>query len=423
MSLPKSDLVKSEINSFSNQTVVPSGNLVGEYVFGAEFKAVLCNPSSVLNNYSLYCDFSDNGYDLLKSVEITDDNHTRIIAPFVKIRFVNDDINPDTVSLITYLSSNEISPIDEQLNTIIAGVNLLHTDLTTGGGGPASSVSIVSSITLQTHDADALDQLGDIKGELITLNQEIANPTSVQPITGTIYGILQDEANNKVSTTQNGAKIGIDANIINTSIPVSGTINANIYGSHDGTTFHHILTTPTGKILVNSSTQDGNGTNITSTTLGTSQCLDVAVQNTSIAIKNETGGAITTKSQPANSQQVGASLSFTKPYDTTNPSSFYNAQIGSSVSTTGFLNGAGLVQITSVSGSNPYIYPNIYLQASPDNTNWFDLSSNSFNTTGFYNIQAYNAILYPYLRLYVKFDSVMNTDNITFSCNAWIVQK
>lgn len=232
----------------------------------------------------------------------------------------------------------------------------------------------------------------------------VSNFPSTQNISGSVK--IVDVANNPQTFTNVGLKNCSDTYLINQSL------DTHCYGSSDGTTWHHLKTNPTGVLSTNAMVETNNGT-LTSTVNGTINALDVQIKNSTI----------TTVSQPSNSQSVGTSLTFNKPYDTINPSSFYNAQIGTSVSTTGFLNGAGLVQITSTAFSNPYSYPNIYLQASPDNTNWFDLSSYSFNTTGFYNIQAYNVILYPYLRLYVKFDSIMQTDTINFSCNAWIVQK
>jgi hypothetical protein len=84
---------------------------------------------------------------------------------------------------------------------------------------------------------------------------------------------------------------------------LNSNLNTRIFGSHDGTTWHHILTTPQGKILVNSSTQDGNGTNISSTVESTKTGLDTYIINPSIQVSNiwlSNIGSIDTKATTIN---------------------------------------------------------------------------------------------------------------------------
>lgn len=310
----------------------------------------------------------------------------------------------------------------EPINSLVLGKNDVLNNV---------YLSLNNEQKLKVIDTSGNSALSQIFTEVLDIKNEVLNPTSVQPITGTVFSILQDESNNKITSTANGTKIGEDVNIINNSLNCSvsnittcdtanthitnTTFNSNCYGSSDGTTWHHLKTNPTGVLSTNSTIETNNGelTSTLGTGTGTYNALDVQIKNTSIV-------AI---SQNANSQSVASSIFVSKPVDMTNPSSFYNVQIGSSVSTNGFLYGAGLVQITGYSASQSWIYPNIYIQQSPDNINWFDSSSSSFNTNGYYNIQIYNAVLYPYLRIYAKFDSISQSDYVSYSANAWIVQK
>ncbi len=50
-------------------------------------------------------------------------------------------------------------------------------------------------------------------------------------------GIISDSTGNKVTTTTNSGKIGLDINVSNTTVPVSGTVSANISGSISNTGF------------------------------------------------------------------------------------------------------------------------------------------------------------------------------------------
>jgi len=86
-----------------------------------------------------------------------------------------------------------------------------------------------------------------------------------------------------------GTETGLGVSILNTSVPVSGSVSANItndfinshiYGSSDGVAFHHIKTNNNGVVSCNSVIQDANGTDLTSTLISGKQSLDVNVANT-----------------------------------------------------------------------------------------------------------------------------------------------
>jgi len=75
--------------------------------------------------------------------------------------------------------------------------------------------------------------------------------------------------------------------------PISGTVtvgntslDTHCYGSSNGTTWHHLATDSNGQLNVHSKTQDGAGTDITSTTISTKQALDVNVAGGSISISS-----------------------------------------------------------------------------------------------------------------------------------------
>jgi len=123
------NLIKSNENSFNNVTVLSGGQLIGSFVYVGEFEGILCYPVTINNNFSLYAQYSDNGTTILKEFDITTLNYSRVIAPYFRIRFVNNSINSDLVSMVSYLSTQDLSAIDEQLNIIIQGISSIEGEL------------------------------------------------------------------------------------------------------------------------------------------------------------------------------------------------------------------------------------------------------------------------------------------------------
>lgn len=199
----------------------------------------------------------------------------------------------------------------------------------TGGYG-ALSVKSVDGATESTAyaiytDTQAINsKLEDIKLELET----IANESTLEEIALTLNDNLIKCDTDSVTilndfvleATFEESNLAICARLdtINTSIqgitPGGGSSNSNvtvlnsslnthIYGSSDGTTWHHILTTPQGRILVNSQTQSGNGDDITSHLVNTDRGLDTYIINASIEVSNiwlSNIGSIDTKATTIN---------------------------------------------------------------------------------------------------------------------------
>jgi hypothetical protein len=106
---------------------------------------------------------------------------------------------------------------------------------------------------------------------------------------GTITGadgkayLYSGNAVTPITATTVSAKSGIDSNIINTSI------DTHCYASANGSTWHHLASDANGQLNVHSKTQDGAGTDITSTLNGAKQSLDVNVANTSVTVSGTVG--------------------------------------------------------------------------------------------------------------------------------------
>jgi len=126
---------------------------------------------------------------------------------------------------------------------------------------------------LTVSDSTTHTELGNIRTFLDTLVVDIKSPATTgallvkvdnqltQPfsVEGTFWQETQPVS---ISTT-------VDSNITNTSIDVHG------YASSDGTTWHHLKSDPTGHLIVHAEARDGNNNRITSTEEGAKRGLDV----------------------------------------------------------------------------------------------------------------------------------------------------
>ena len=81
---------------------------------------------------------------------------------------------------------------------------------------------------------------------------------------------IKDSAGNNLNSTSNA----LNSYITNTSV------DTHCYASSNGTNWHHLSSDANGQLNIHSKTQDGAGTDITSTLNGAKQSLDVNVSNT-----------------------------------------------------------------------------------------------------------------------------------------------
>jgi hypothetical protein len=129
---------------------------------------------------------------------------------------------------------------------------------------------------------------------------DVGNFPATQPISGSV-SVSNFPATQPISGSVSVSSLPAIA-ITNTSFnvgnfpatqPISGSVSvsnasldAHIYGSSDGTTWHHIKTDTNGFINNNSRTHDGTGNNITSTLIGSVRGLDVNIAGGSISVSS-----------------------------------------------------------------------------------------------------------------------------------------
>jgi hypothetical protein len=99
----------------------------------------------------------------------------------------------------------------------------------------------------------------------------------------------------------------LDTNITNSSVDVRS------YASSNGTDWHHIKSDPTGHLIVHSETRDGNNNRITSTEEGAKRGLDVNLINTSVPVSNTDGNALYSRSRDISNAQVATNASVSGP--------------------------------------------------------------------------------------------------------------
>lgn len=287
---------------------------------------------------------------------------------------------------------------------------------------------------------------------------------------GSVNSHIVDIANSPLTFTNVGLKNCADVVINNNSLDV------HCFGSSDGSTFHHLKTNPNGVLSTNAIIETNNGT-LTSTIDDDVNALDVSVKNvvnanmrtsvngllTSTSISgtevynaldvkckgttdisgnvnlktNDNGLLTSTLSGTGNSIHaldvsvknavVTKSQSTNTTLITTNEYCYCSSPTDSKVlgtftaSTDGYLYANALITITNFSQSG-WNQPNIQLQ-SGDGTNWYNESSTSIYQNGTFKISVYNAVIFPYLRLYLDCSSFTSPNTASFNVSGSIFQK
>lgn len=317
-----------------------------------------------------------------------------------------------------------------------------------------------NSLALESTQQDVKTILQNTFTEINEMKTEILNPTSVQPITGVITvdnqptsiqvtNIPSGHLDCYIVNTDQGSTLNV--NVQNASLPVSisGTVpistsshlDVNCFGSSDGIQFHHLKTNNVGVLSTNALIETDNGA-LTSTVSGTINALDVNISNAQVnslvkgidstsqlpvniesnnnSLNSYITNTVTTKTQNSTSTQISLNEYCYCQGSATNKA----LNSGLSVNTNGFLYANAFLNITNFTNSSGnYNYPNIYIQSSPDGTNWLNESSTQVSGNGASKVQLYNMNVFPYLRLYVSNDYITTPNSVTFNVSSWIVQK
>jgi hypothetical protein len=289
------------------------------------------------------------------------------------------------------------------------GIPIKGLDLTTSSSQPI----VMSSGNLHVRDLQ-------LAGALSTLSSQLVSQWSVQN-NGT-FQLLETVPAISGGVRQSGDTTGNAYVVVRNS-----SLDTHIMGSHDGSTWHHILTSPQGKILVNSSTQDGDGNEITSTSSGTIRGLDVNIINSGVnslirandyttsapvtltavnsALRiNTDNQVIAIKAQPINLFTMANNLTVSA-----------NGAFGNTADTEGYLYLGIMLTITNFVGSGH----SVYSQVSPDGTNWGDSNSAYVSGNGTFFIQFYQPAAFRYLRIRAD----MSFSTATYTCTAVLSRR
>ena len=131
-------LFRSATNSFSAKSVAANASFVGTFELVYDFHGIISNAIAT-NPHKIEVQFSDDAAAVIKTVDISDDNHIHVEAIYFRIKFTNLGLTTDIVDVHTYLSQNAISTSSIALqsqqvteltavNTKLAGVLHVNVD-------------------------------------------------------------------------------------------------------------------------------------------------------------------------------------------------------------------------------------------------------------------------------------------------------
>lgn len=390
-----------------------------------------------------------------------------------KATYTEDEISAD---LQLNVRDNKLSRELASMNsTIQEGVYInMETDPVVSGGVKLSGDAATKSLYVNVTNTEAIPVSGTFWQETqpVSGSVSVSNFPETQPVSGSV------NVSNFPETQPVTGTFWQETQPVSGLVGVTGPVDSHLYGYHNSA-WQQVALASSGHLLVNSSTHDGAGNDITSTVDDEVRALDVAVKNvitsnlrTSVngllsssylagptgynaldvsvksigdvnsVLKTATNGTLTStlsgtgnsinsldvnvqntsitaiqKSQPASVQTILTNeiCNCAGPTD--------SRALTTSYDTTGFLYVSVILNITNFSMSG-YGNPTLYLQSSPDGVLWFNESSNSIYQNGPVKIQVYSVLTVPYVRLYLDCNSITPPNIIQFTIStALLCQK
>ncbi len=138
----------------------------------------------------------------------------------------------------------------------------------------SGSVSVSNLFTLDATTQNTNTKLDTIHTDLDGLTYDTNSFLNVNVAAGSISVSsvnIKDSSGNNLNSTSNA----LNSYITNTSL------DNHMYASSNGSLWHHLSSDSNGQLNIHSKTQDGAGTDITSSLIGSKQSLDVNIANTS----------------------------------------------------------------------------------------------------------------------------------------------
>jgi hypothetical protein len=191
--------------------------------------------------------------------------------------FALESGNLATISSKTTSIDNKI--YNDNFNTEAIQVQVKNSSLTVDTGLTGLATSALQTTgngkldTINTSIGTTNTKLDTIHNDLDGLTFDGSSNLNVNIASGTISVSsvnIKDSSGNNLNSTSNA----LNSYITNTSV------DTHCYASSNGTNWHHLSSDANGQLNIHSKTQDGAGTDITSTLNGVKQSLDVNVSNT-----------------------------------------------------------------------------------------------------------------------------------------------
>ena len=235
--------------------------------------------------------------------------------------------------------------VSNQISGFATETTLSQIDMTLSSGSLATQSTVENKannnlrVDLYADNGTAQEKLTSVSGKLEVHNMDakISEVTSALTTTNTYLDRNQYDASGNLKTF-----------IENSSL------DCHIYGSSDGSTWHHIKTNPNGVVSTNSILETDSGA-LTATVSGNYNSLDVSVKNSSL------------------------------PVNSINSGSWGNASNNSSLNGNQYTSGIDIsasayIYVIYRDGSTG-VFDSIQVEFSFDNTNWYYLGDSIFPST------------------------------------------
>lgn len=195
-------LFKSSANSFLSAHINPASSLVGKFESAFDFNGIICHVVSE-KAHKIEIQFSDDGVNPIKTVNISDDLHSYVIATYFRVKISNDSTVSTTCDVHTYLTQNGINTGSATVEQQIQQSTTLQSLDTKQDQNYLKLQAIDTKLgnVLNVH----VDNLGTgpaleatqllVKEELANLNGKLPTSLGVKPTTGSMSVVIAPDSN------------------------------------------------------------------------------------------------------------------------------------------------------------------------------------------------------------------------------------
>lgn len=258
----------TQIGSWSTNTLAGDGTSIGHHTNSLDVYTT--NLPTNYSNVALQQDILSN-LQTLSNKFSTSSGGNEV--------FVSAKINNNPFVYIAKRNGNDQQLLADTAGYLYTNANITNTNLAISNVALDTNLSVLNS-NIATINTNLNDNLNTT---IVNSNVSVDVKNAILPVSNVGFANLSNidlpvsQINSNIILCNSNLS-EINSNL--SSVITASNVNTRVYGSTNGTDWHHLHVNASGNIIANSNTLDGAGVGITSHAVNSSQGLDTYILNT-----------------------------------------------------------------------------------------------------------------------------------------------